>query len=76
MKLLAFAWFLTILLISYTTAEGSKEEASGTRTDSKAVVTTSQGNLQGLTLTSRNGNKYFAFIGVQYAKAPIRFGVR
>lgn len=76
MKLLFFAWFIAILLFANALAEESSTESDEVKESTGPVVTLRQGKLQGLTYESRKGNKYYAFLGVKYGKAPTRFGVR
>jgi hypothetical protein len=35
------------------------------------VVTTSQGDMRGITMTSRNGRAFYAFLGIPYAAPPV-----
>jgi hypothetical protein len=35
------------------------------------VVTTRQGNMRGVTMTSRNGRTFYAFLGIPYAAPPV-----
>lgn len=37
------------------------------------TITIKQGSLQGITLKSRNGQDYYAYYGIPYAKKPKRF---
>jgi hypothetical protein len=35
------------------------------------IVTTRQGNMRGITMTSRNGRTFYAFLGIPYAAPPV-----
>lgn len=39
------------------------------------IVVSNHGSLEGLTRTSRNGNPYYAFLGIPYSDFPGRFEV-
>jgi len=69
LKLYLLTWFLPVLLLfSFVSGDDGSE-------DNPAVVTIKQGKLQGVPLESRKGNKYYGFLGVSYARAPVRFGL-
>lgn len=76
MKLFFSAWFIAILLFAIALAEESAIDSEEGKENTAPVVTLRQGKLQGLIYESRKGNKYYAFLGVKYGKAPTRFGVR
>lgn len=42
---------------------------------SSPIVSTQHGALEGLNLQSRNGNPYYAFLGIPYGEFPGRFEV-
>jgi hypothetical protein len=35
------------------------------------IVTTHQGNMRGITMTSRSGRTFYAFLGIPYAAPPV-----
>lgn len=67
----ALTFNLLLVLLALAFAEESKENDNSL----SPIVTVEEGQLQGLTLTSRKGLKYYGFLGVPYGKADIRFGV-
>lgn len=70
MKLALILPFLAIVVFSTLAVADTDDKPS-----SHPEVTVQQGKLQGITLESRKGKKYSAFLGVPYGKAPVRFGV-